>query len=202
MERPATMAFAGSMTSTTASVTVPTAQAAPPPGPSMPIPRRPPIELVRRAIARRSFCTIATTSPSGHSHAAGLLYAAVDDALYVSTMASSRKARNVAANPSVAVCIPVRRLPVGPPSSVQFQARAEVLALDDPDVLALAAAGRLQAVTGHGELELPGGCFLRVTPNGRLHTYGLGMSLLRLLRDPLAAAGVVDLGTPGPSAGS
>jgi hypothetical protein len=188
------------MTSTAPSATVPTAPPAPPGRPS-PLPLRPPIDLVRRAIGRRSFCTIATTSPTGQSHAAGVLYAAVDDILYVSTMRSSRKARNVEANPSVAVCVTVRRLPVGPPSSVQFQARAEVLAIDDPAVLALAAAGRLQAVTGHGELELPGGCFLRVTPNGRLHTYGLGMSLVRLLRDPLAAAGVVDLGAPG-AAGS
>lgn len=185
------------MTSTTAS-TAPTTPAAPVPVSAttdapVPIPLRPPVELVRRAISKRSFCTLSTTSSRGHSHAAGVLYAAVDDVLYVSTTASSRKARNVEANPLVAVCIPIRRLPVGPPSSVQFQGRAELLALDDREVLALAGDGRLNAVTSHGELELPGGCFLRITPNGRLLTYGLGMSLVRLLRDPLAAAGIVDL---------
>lgn len=188
------------MTSTTAS----TAPTTPPPAPvpvsattdaPVPIPLRPPVEVVRRAISKRSFCTLATTSPRGRSHAAGVLYATVDDVLYVSTTASSRKARNVEANPLVAVCIPIRRLPVGPPSSVQFQGRAELLALDDREVLALAGDGRLKAVTSHGELELPGGCFLRITPNGRLLTYGLGMSVLQLLRDPLAAAGVVDLPT-------
>jgi hypothetical protein len=122
-----------------------------------------------------------------------VLYAAVGTDLYVSTLRSSRKARNVAANPSVAVCIPIRRLPVGPPSSVQFQARAEVLALDDPGVRRLVEAGELKGVTGHGELELDGGCFLRIRPNGRANTYGLGMSLRQLLRDPLTAAGAVDL---------
>jgi hypothetical protein len=112
----------------------------------------------------------------------------------VSTLRSSRKARNIAANPEVGIVIPVRRLPIGPPSSVQFQGRAELLDLDDPALLALVAAGELGSVTGHGELDLPGGCFVRITPNGRLHTYGLGMSLVSLLRNPLAAGGVVDLG--------
>ena len=153
-----------------------------------------PTGLVVRAIGKRSFCTLATTSPQGRPHVAGLIYAAVGTDLYVSTMRASRKARNIASNPSVAVCIPVRRLPFGPPSSVQFQGSAELLALDDPGLLRLVDAGHLKGVTGHDELELPGGCFVRVTPNGRAATYGLGMSLRRLLRDPLNAGGGTDLG--------
>jgi len=188
------------------STRTPTAPASPtaPPVPSQPVagadPRR---DDVVRAIDRRSFCTLATTSPRHHPHVAGVLYAAVGTDLYVSTLRASRKARNVAANPHVAVCIPVRRLPVGPPSSVQFQATAEVLALDDPALLRLVEAGHLKAVTGHGELELDGGCFLRITPDRRLHTYGLGLSLRQLLRDPLSGGGSVDLGpgsVPNPAA--
>jgi hypothetical protein len=127
-----------------------------------------------------------------------VLYAAVTGPdgrprLYVSTDRASRKARNVAANPHVGVTVAVRRLPVGPPSAVQFQGTAEILDLDDPELRALAAAGRIAAVTGHGELDRPGGCFLRIRPGRRLHTYGLGMSLRALLRDPLNAAGVAEL---------
>jgi hypothetical protein len=160
------------------------------------------VAFARRAIDRRAFATLATTSPAGAPHVAGVLYDAVsvDPAdvaagvvLYVSTSLASRKARNVAANPKVAVCIPVRRLPVGPPSSIQFQGRAELLALDDPDVTRLARAGELKGITSHGELELDGGCVVRITPSRRLHTYGLGLSLRALLRDPLAAGGLVDL---------
>jgi general stress protein 26 len=150
-------------------------------------------QVTTRAIARRSFATLATVSPSGHPHVAGVLYAAVGDTLYISTDRDSRKIRNVAGNPRVAVTIPVRRLPVGPPSSVQFQATAEVLAADDPEVTELVRAGRLKNITSHGELERPDICILRVTPTRRIHTYGLGMSLLRLLRDPLNAAGRIDL---------
>jgi hypothetical protein len=148
---------------------------------------------VVRALDKRSFCTLASVSPAGRPHVAGVLYEAVGTTLYVSTLRSSRKARNVAANGHVGICVPVRRLPVGPPSSLQFQATADVLATDDPHITELAAAGELKGVTGHGELELPGGCFLRITPAHRVNTYGLGMPLRRLLKDPLHAAGVVEL---------
>lgn len=144
---------------------------------------------IRAAIAKRSFATLGTTSAAQRPHAAGVLYAAVDGLLYVSTMRSSRKARNVAANPHVFVSIPVRRVPFGaPPSTIQFAATAEVLAVDHPDVLALARAGNLRAITSHGELELPDSCILRITPGRTIHTYGLGMSLRALAKNPLDAA--------------
>jgi hypothetical protein len=147
---------------------------------------------ISATIAKRSFATLATTSPNDRPHAAGVLYAAVDDVLYVSTLRSSRKARNIDANPHVFVSIAVRRIPFGaPPSTIQFAAMAELLAVDHPDVVALAAAGKLVAITGHGELDLPDGCILRITPGTRIHTYGLGMSLLALARNPLAAAATV-----------
>jgi Pyridoxamine 5'-phosphate oxidase len=157
----------------------------------------PELDDVTRALGRRSFCTLATTSPADRSHVAGVLYAFSGGSLYVSTMRSSRKARNIVANPRVAVCVPIRRLPVGPPATVQFAATAEVLDLDDPEVVALAGPGRLKAITGHGELELPGGCILRIRPVGAYVTYGIGMSLWRLLRDPLNAAGRVAIASAG-----
>jgi hypothetical protein len=146
-----------------------------------------------RALGKRSFCTLASVSAADRPHVAGVLYAAVGTTLYVSTDLTSRKARNVAANPHVGVCVPIRRLPIGPPSSVQFQGTAEVLALDDPEVLRLVDAGKLKSITAHGELEHPGGCFLRIRPGRRINTYGLGMSIRKLLKNPLDAAGVVEL---------
>jgi hypothetical protein len=154
----------------------------------------PSVDEIRTAITKRSFATLATTSPAQRPHAAGVLYAEVDGVLYVSTLRASRKARNVAANPHVFVSIPVRRVPFGaPPSTIQFAATAEVLAVDDADVVALARAGRLDAITGHGELDLPDGCILRITPGSTVHTYGIGMSLLALARNPLEAAATVTL---------
>lgn len=143
---------------------------------------------VTRALAKRSFAMLATVSPRGRPHVAGVSYQLVDTHLYVNTDRSSRKARNVAADPHVAVTIPVRRLPVGPPAQVHFQATAEVLAIED--VRDLLDAGALTSLTSLGQLDRPDVCFLRITPPSRLHTYGFG-PLRQVLRHPLDAAGTV-----------
>jgi len=141
-------------------------------------------------MAKRSFATLATTSVRGRSHVAGVLYEIVDDVMYVSTLRSSRKARNVASNPYVGVVVPIRRLPVGPPSTVQFQTEATVLGTDDAEIRRLVEAGDLKSITGHGELDLADSCFLRIAVPSRLLTYGLGMKIRQLVADPLGAGGV------------
>jgi hypothetical protein len=88
----------------------------------------------------------------------------------------------------------VRRAPFGPPSTIIFQTTARVLELDDPELGAAAQTGNLKAVTSHGELELPGGVFLQVALPRKVVTYGLGMSLLSLVRNPMHAAGFARLG--------
>ena len=151
----------------------------------------PPPDKVRKALTKRSFATLATTSAAGRPHVAGVLYEFFGDTntMILNTLRTSRKARNIAANPHVAVCVPVRRLPVGPPSSVQFQATAELLANDHPDIVALVNAGSLKSLTSHGELDLVDGCFVRINFGPRVLTYGLGMPLRTLIADPLAAGG-------------
>jgi general stress protein 26 len=157
----------------------------------------PSLAELTRVIERRSFCTLATSSSRNRPHVAAVAYDTVGTTLYVNTFRSSRKARNIASNPHVGVVIPVRRLPVGPPAEAQFQGMAEILDLDDPHIVELLEAGRLKTITSHGELDHPDGCFLRITPGRRINTYGLGMSLLQLLRDPLNAAGTVELPPTG-----
>jgi general stress protein 26 len=148
---------------------------------------------VRRAIAKHSFCTLATSS-GNRPHVVGVLYAPVDGALYVSTLQSSKKAQNIRDNPRVAVCIPVRRYPMAPPFLVQFRATAELLGNQDPTVVHLVRARRLKKITGHGELDDPENCFVRIVPDRTVHTYGIGVPLRTLLRDPLHASRTFDLG--------
>ncbi len=147
-------------------------------------------DLITRTLAKRSFCTLATTSSAARPHVAGVVYAFVDGMLYVSTTRSSRKARNIAQNPNVFICVPVRRMPFGPPpSTVQFASTAFIVPTDHPEIRELANAGRLKNVTSHGELEMADGCFVRIETPATYLTYGLGMSLRDLARDPLNAAG-------------
>jgi nitroimidazol reductase NimA-like FMN-containing flavoprotein (pyridoxamine 5'-phosphate oxidase superfamily) len=150
-------------------------------------------QIVRKAIAKQTYLTLATASAANRPHVAGLLYAEADGALYMSTHSESVKARNVRENNRVAVTIPIRRYPFFPPLSVQFQGAAELLAPDDPRLTALIAAGKLKAVTTHGELDLPGGCFIKITPNRRIVTYGLGVSIIQFIREPLNALRTVEL---------
>jgi nitroimidazol reductase NimA-like FMN-containing flavoprotein (pyridoxamine 5'-phosphate oxidase superfamily) len=148
---------------------------------------------VRRAIQRGSFCMLATSSAANVPHEIGVLYVEVERMLYVSTLRSSVKARNVLANGSVAICVPVRRIPIGPPFHVAFQGRAEVCSREDPRLVRLLEAKRLKPITSHGELEHPDSVFLIVTPGPTVASYGLGVPLRRLLRDPILGSRSVEL---------
>ncbi len=155
---------------------------------------RPDPDAVRRILAKRSFATVGTTSPAGRPHVAGVLYELVGNTLYFHTMRNSRKARNIAADAHTAVCVPVRRVPVGPPSTVHFQTTARLVEPNSMEIRELVADGKLGSVTGHGELDEPAGCFIAVSLPGRVLTYGLGMSLRQLIKDPLVCGGEVTFG--------
>lgn len=140
---------------------------------------------IRKTMAAKTFCTLATTSPAGRAHSAGVIYESVDGTLWVHVSRNSRKARSIAANPYVGVCIPYRRLPVGPPFTIHFQATAEIVAMDDPSVTRLLDADRLGSISGHGALEMVDGCFIAIRPHGMIHSYGPGARIIDLIRDPL-----------------
>jgi nitroimidazol reductase NimA-like FMN-containing flavoprotein (pyridoxamine 5'-phosphate oxidase superfamily) len=151
------------------------------------------LEIVRRTLAKRSFCILATSSAANVPHAVGLLYAAVDFDVYLLIGEDTVKARNIRQNPRVAVCVPVRTFPVGPPMAVQFQGTAQLLAPDDPEIVRLLQGRRLKKIAGFGALEKPGITFVRIRPNRRISTYGLGVPLRQLLRDVTQGARRVEI---------
>ncbi len=175
MDCPTASAHSGSMTNTQSLPDVASAQAS----------DRQQARRIERVLARRSFCVVASTSSSGASHAAGVLYEYVDGALYAHTMRTSRKARNITADPRVGVVIPTRRLPVGPPFNLQFQARADLLAIDSPPIADLLESRKLRSISGHGALDEPDGCFIRIVPTATMHSYGIGVRVRDVIRDPL-----------------
>jgi len=140
---------------------------------------------VRKEIVRRSFCTLATADADGAPHAVGINYAFVDGHLYLATGRLTKKVRNIRQNPRVAVYIAIRKYPMGPPWSIQFQGMATVLSHDDPEIAGLRKAGKLKNITRFGVMEKVGsdGCFLKVKPARKIHTYGLGIPILTVLRD-------------------
>lgn len=147
---------------------------------------------VEHALVTNWFCTLATSSGENRPHVAGVLYALVDRDLYVNTDAASRKARNIAANDRVAVCIPVPSAPDAPPFTASLQGTACLLATDDPSITTLIEQGRLAAITSHGELDRPGTCFVKITPGRHVATYGIGVSEDAINADPLSAFGSIE----------
>ncbi len=147
---------------------------------------------VEEAIAGNWFCVLATSSTENRPHAAGVLYALVDRDLYVHTDLASRKARNIAANHRVAVCVPIHAASDAPPFTASLQGTAAIVALDDPEVTMLIEQGRLDVIISHGELERPGTCFVKITPGRHVATYGIGVSTEELAADPLSAFGSVE----------
>ena len=57
--------------------------------------------------------------------------------------------------------------------------------LDDPSVLRHIQSKVMKAITSHGELDAPDGCFLRIRPTGLVHSYGIGVSALAIAKGPL-----------------
>ncbi len=143
--------------------------------------------IIAAALRDKSFATLATGSPKGRSHSAGVVYDFVDGALWIHTMRDGHKARNIAHNRHVGVCVPYRRLPVGPPYTLHFQGVAELVALDATAAVEHHEAGRLDSISGHGAMELEGACFVCITPTGTIHSFGPGVPVLDLVRDPLGS---------------
>jgi nitroimidazol reductase NimA-like FMN-containing flavoprotein (pyridoxamine 5'-phosphate oxidase superfamily) len=154
-------------------------------------------EKLKRIIASRGFCTLATAAAGGAPHIVGVTYQYVDSNLYIATGAPTKKARNIRENPRVAVHIPVRQYPMGPPWSVQFQGTASVLGRDDPEIVRLLESGKLKKITGHGLLNESDVCFLKVKPARQMHTYGIGLSLREVMRDIAHADRTVTLSENG-----
>jgi nitroimidazol reductase NimA-like FMN-containing flavoprotein (pyridoxamine 5'-phosphate oxidase superfamily) len=171
------------MTASTGTTSIRRAKAA---GPSL-------AKQVQKEMVRRSFCTLATAGADGAPHAVGVNYEFVGGHLYFATGESSKKMHNIRQNPRVAVFIPVRKYPMGPPFSIQFQGTATILSRDEPEIVGLLKAGKLKKITRFGVLEKePDACFLKVKPAEKVHTYGLGIPLLTLIRNTAQGDRTVD----------
>jgi general stress protein 26 len=144
-------------------------------------------ELTQRTLTKRSFLLLSTASAANRPHVAGLVYQMVDGHLYMNSDENSIKVRNIRENDRVAVVVPCRKLPFFPPFTIQLQGKATLLPADDPEIVQLVREKRLKRITSHGELDLPGLVFIRITPGRTVATFGLGVPLLRFVRDPLGA---------------
>jgi hypothetical protein len=158
-----------------------------------------------RALRRRTFGTLSTLTDRGAPHATGVVYAVSPHdeplALYVTTRTTTRKLRNIQRHPEIAFVVPVPRpfVPAFPPRAIQFLGTATVVPEnDEAGVRAFSSSWFLRRIlAAEQRIVTEGGdlCFIRIRPEGKLFTYGMGMSMLDNLRRPRQAIGRVAMPT-------
>ena len=161
-----------------------------------------------RALRAHNFAVLSTVAKDGSPDSAGVSYGVSprDDelVLYIMTRRHLKKVRNIAVNPRVSVVVPLKRrfLRFLPPATIQLHGIAEILDWTDVDGTRVFGGfwiGRL-ILRGYAKSRRRGEtriCFLRITLDPAIRTYGVGHSVWELHRHMEAGAGTVYFGGAG-----
>jgi hypothetical protein len=164
--------------------------------------------LVIGQIRRQHFAVLSTVGRDGAPHSAGVNYGSTSPgepfALYVMTRRHLLKARNIATDPRVSVVIPIPRpaLTFLPPATIQLHGRAELLNWDDEagtGVFERFWMGRrildgYRRAREQGETRV---CFVKITPEPKVHSYMVGYRIWEVRRNMEAGSANVSLNPQG-----
>jgi hypothetical protein len=107
--------------------------------------------------------------------------------------------RNIRAHPDVAFVVPIphRLIPLFPPKAIQFQGNASVVPGEDEGALRAFSSSwfHRRILATERRIVAQGGevCFIRIQPDPKVFTYGIGMSPLRVMRHARQAIGRVHI---------
>lgn len=166
------------------------------------------LKRVVRELSAQHFAIISTVDQQGRPHSAGVNYGASTCegtvVLYVMTRRHLQKARNIADNPQISLVVPLQRqmLRFVPPATIQLQGRAEVLDWSDVEGtnvfrgfwMGRQILGAYEKSRRAGETRV---CFLKITLDPVIRTYGVGHSVWSLRQRMAAGADTVRLGGDG-----
>jgi hypothetical protein len=137
---------------------------------------------VEAAVRTKTFGVLTTIDAKGRPHSTGVLYgvapASSPFGLFVLTLESYLKTRNVRSNPNVSLVVtfPHRILSFVPASCVTFRGRAAVVPVDDPDgTWAFDQQGILRDNMASLKRVSDPAVFLKLTPDPKVLCYGLGI---------------------------
>ena len=159
-------------------------------------------DAVIKELRKRSYAVLCTVDEHSRPHSVGVDYGVAADGrtIFVMTRRHLKKARNIAANPHVAMTVPIVRrfLWFLPPPSIQFQGKAEILERTDPEgtrtFKSFFMGRRILAMyddfVRRGETRV---CFLRIVPEGWISTYMVGHPIFELMRRMEVGAAKVDV---------
>lgn len=149
-------------------------------------------DQVWEQLDRASFAVIGYVTPQGEPRSSGVVYKTVGSRLYVVVAPHSWKARHIAAAGCVSVTVPVHRggvlalvQPI-PPATISFHATAIVHPAGSLKIASLSK--ELESLLPPGRRDA--GVVIELSPEGQFLTYGVGVSLLDMLKPEVARAEV------------
>ena len=149
-------------------------------------------EQVWHAIARASFAVISHVTPAGEPRSSGVVYKVIGRKMVVAVAPGSWKAQHIVADGRVAGTVLVRRggilslvAPI-PPAAISFHGTAVVYPAGSPEAESvLSELGSLVPSARRASASV-----IEITPRGAFRTYGLKVSLRKMLNPAAAQARV------------
>jgi hypothetical protein len=155
--------------------------------------------FIEAQLRRKTFGVLSTISPSGSLQTTGILYAVSAPGapfrLYLVTVESYLKARNVSRNPEVSFLVPYPHhlLPFVPASCISFSGRAELVSMDDSEGREAFGANRMLRMNLEEADSMQDPVFIRIRPKRSMHCYGIGIPVMTIARNPDAAGYSVEI---------
>ncbi len=150
-------------------------------------------DMVLKELKKRHFGVLSTVTKDGRSHSAAVFYSVSLSArpleIFAMTRTKLKKARNIMNNPNVSFVVPLRRhlLTFVPPPCIEFQGQAEIVDWKDETAVTACKTSYMgrTIVNAYDEMYRQGDhtiCFLRITPDPTIFTYGVGVSIWEMRR--------------------
>lgn len=150
-------------------------------------------EFVEKFIRKMTFGILSTVDGFGKPHSTGMLYSVSSPkskfSIFCTTSEKTKKSKNIRENPHVAFVIPFPHhvLRSVPSSCIQIQGTAEILSLDDNDArLTFQRNKTLKSNFKQVDDSKNNMVFIKITPDEKIHCFGVGIKLMELKRDHAA----------------
>ncbi len=150
------------------------------------------VKEARKIMKKNMWLVLSTSNENGNPQSSVIVYESDGHNIYFTTGKNTLKARNMRKNNNVSITIPFRmnllhKLIPAPPAELHFKAKAQFLERDSEEVQTmLARILKYEEKSGVKSETV----YLKITPEKKIATYGVGIKLLHL-RFPEKARNVV-----------
>lgn len=144
-------------------------------------------DYVERKLRSKTFGILSTVSQDVRPHSVGVVYGVSPPGkpfcLYLITRPVLKKARNIAQNPNISFVVPFPYFVLRPfpQSCIQFQAKAEIVPIDNSDATRAYERSVVLRRSKEHSLRLGESIFIKVVPDEKIFSFGISASALQFL---------------------